>query len=238
MAPQVVEHPRGRVRKLVRSSRTMSTVADAARPSARPVPRAPRPMPSHPPHRRHRLHAQALPARSQCARGLVAAQTRPACLGALRGRGAKGKPAHCTCPDHERSGWTCKHLGALLALGLLPAPKPASAKSKRLHAKNARLAIAEAKALPKEARQHLAEIAPPAPAPSLPEGWQPGGDYASFAAGFRQAVGATSPASAAAAMKSAMGAGSTSTRTRPAIPTCAMAAPGMVFHEHVTTNSC
>ena len=40
----------------------------------------------------------------------------------------KGKPAHCTCPDHERSGWTCKHLGALLALGLLPAPKPASAK--------------------------------------------------------------------------------------------------------------
>ena len=58
----------------------------------------------------------------------------------------KGKPAHCTCPDHERSGWTCKHLGALLALGLLPAPKPATAKAKRLHAKNARLAIAEAKA--------------------------------------------------------------------------------------------
>ena len=102
----------------------------------------------------------------------------------------KGKPAHCTCPDHERSGWTCKHLGALLALGLIPAPKPASAKAKRLHAKNARLAIAEAKALPDEARQHLAEIAPPAPAPSLPEGWQPGGDYPSFAAGFRQAVGA------------------------------------------------
>ena len=102
----------------------------------------------------------------------------------------KGKPAHCTCPDHERSGWTCKHLGALLALGLLPAPKPASARNKRLHAKNARLAIAEAKALPVEARRHLAEIAPPAPAPSLPEGWQPGGDYSSFAAGFREAVGA------------------------------------------------
>ena len=48
----------------------------------------------------------------------------------------------------------------------------------------------------------------------------------------------TSPASAAAATRSAMGAGSTSTRTRPAIPTCAMAAPGMVLHEHVTTKSC
>ena len=151
----------------------------------------------------------------------------------------KGKPAHCTCPDHERSGWTCKHLGALLALGLVPAPKPVTAKAKRLHAKNARLAIAEAKALPKEARQHLAEIAPPAPAPSLPEGWQPGGDYAfvrrRFPPGGHRA---TSPASVAAATRSAMGAGSTSTRTRPAIPTCAMAAPGMVLHEHYITQSC
>ena len=150
----------------------------------------------------------------------------------------KGKPAHCTCPDHERSGWTCKHLGALLALGLIPAPKPATAKAKRLHAKNARLAIAEAKAVPKEARQHLAEIAPPAPAPSLPEGWQPGGDYARSPPASGKPSAPTSPASAAAATRSAMGAGSTSTRTRPAIPPSAMAAPGMVLHEHFTTQSC
>jgi SWIM zinc finger len=100
----------------------------------------------------------------------------------------KGKPARCTCPDHERSGWTCKHIGALTAAGLIPAPKPssASARGRKLHAKNARQAIAEAKALPAEAHRHLAEIAPAAQA--LPEGWQPGGQHPSFAAGFRQAV--------------------------------------------------
>jgi hypothetical protein len=100
----------------------------------------------------------------------------------------KGKPAHCTCPDHERSGWTCKHIGSLTAAGLIPAPKPPSARNRKLHAKNARQAIAEAKALPVEARRHLAEIAPAAQA--LPEGWQPGGQHPSFATGFRQAVSA------------------------------------------------
>ena len=100
----------------------------------------------------------------------------------------KGLPATCTCPDHQESGWTCKHIGALTAAGLIPAPKPSSARGRKLHAKNARQAIAEAKALPVEARRHLAEIAPAAQA--LPEGWQPGGMHPSFAAGFRQAVAA------------------------------------------------
>jgi hypothetical protein len=100
----------------------------------------------------------------------------------------KGKPAHCTCPDHERSGWTCKHISSLTAAGLIPAPKPPSARGRKLHAKDARQAIAEAKALPVEARRHLAEIAPAATA--LPEGWRPGGAHPSFAAGFRRAVGA------------------------------------------------
>jgi SWIM zinc finger len=86
----------------------------------------------------------------------------------------KGKPAACTCPDHERSGWTCKHIGALMAAGLIPAPKPSSARNRKLHAKNARQAIAE-----------VAQ----APVPIImPEGWQPGGQHPSFAAGFRQAV--------------------------------------------------
>jgi hypothetical protein len=103
----------------------------------------------------------------------------------------KGKPAHCTCPDHERSGWTCKHIGALTAAGLIPAPKPASARGRKLHAKNAHQAIAEAQAIPVEARRHLAEIAPPAQA--LPEGWQPGGMHPSYQAGaadFAQGFGA------------------------------------------------
>ena len=105
----------------------------------------------------------------------------------------KGSPARCTCPDHERSGWTCKHIGALTAAGLIPAPKPSSARNRKLHAKNARQAIAEAKG--------------PAPPRSPPPPWRPshqppvrsppkirtrdgrrGGDYARFNAGFDQAV--------------------------------------------------
>ena len=64
---------------------------------------------------------------------------------------------------------------ALAALGPLPRPKaarPVKARTRQIHAKNARQAIAEAKALPVEARRHLAEIAAP-----LPEGWQPGGAH-------------------------------------------------------------
>jgi SWIM zinc finger len=118
----------------------------------------------------------------------------------------KGAPAGCTCPDHEQRGSICKHIIALAALGLVATPKaarPVKARKAplRLHAKNARQAIAEAKALPAEARRHLAEISP-----ALPEGWQPGGMHPSviaarasaapapvpaapsFAAGFRQAV--------------------------------------------------
>jgi SWIM zinc finger len=88
----------------------------------------------------------------------------------------KGAPARCTCPDHEQSGWTCKHISALTAAGLIPAPKPASARNRKLHAKNA--------------RQALAEASRPAPAPvvTTPEGWQTGGDYERFVSGFRTAV--------------------------------------------------
>ena len=155
-----------------------------------PAPRPSRHLPPHHPHRRHGLSPQALGPTAGHPGRLVLRKLGPV-EAVYQVTSPKGRAARCTCPDHERSGWTCKHLGALLALGLIPAPKPASARNKRLHAKNARLAIAEAKALPKEARQHLAEIAPPAPAPSLPEGWQPGGDYhRSFADGFREAVGA------------------------------------------------
>jgi hypothetical protein len=46
----------------------------------------------------------------------------------------KSEPARCTCPDHERSGWTCKHIGALTAAGLIPAPKPPSARKAMIHA--------------------------------------------------------------------------------------------------------
>ena len=113
----------------------------------------------------------------------------------------KGAPAGCTCPDHEQRGSTCKHIMALAALGLLPRPKaarPPKARTRQIHARNARQAIAEAKALPAEARRHLADISP-----RLEEGWVPGGMAAgasatpapapapaapSFAEGFRQAI--------------------------------------------------
>ncbi len=39
---------------------------------------------------------------------------------------AHGHPA-CTCPDHQNRGTRCKHLGALLAAGLLSAPPAAPA---------------------------------------------------------------------------------------------------------------
>ena len=100
----------------------------------------------------------------------------------------KGEPVGCTCPDHEQRGSICKHIMSLAALGLITLPKaarPVKARTKRVHAANARQAIAEAKALPVEARRHLAEIAT-----ALPEGWQPGGAHPSFAVGFRSAVAA------------------------------------------------
>ena len=105
----------------------------------------------------------------------------------------KGAQPGCTCPDHEINKSVCKHIMALAALGLIARPKaarPVKARTRQLHARNARQAIAEAKALPVEARRHLAEMA-------IPEGWQPGGAHPSvfaapaapsFAAGFRQAV--------------------------------------------------
>jgi hypothetical protein len=110
----------------------------------------------------------------------------------------KGAQPGCTCPDHEFNKSVYKHIMALAALGLIAKPKaakPPKARTRQLHAAHARQAIAEAKALPVEARRHLAEISA-----ALPEGWQLGGagaaalaaapalPAASFAAGFRQAV--------------------------------------------------
>jgi hypothetical protein len=123
---------------------------------------------------------------------------------------AKGEDPRCTCPDHEINGAICKHVMALAAAGLIKQPKAArpkpqkapSARALKAHAKNARAAIAEAKALDPAARRHLAAMGPePAPirgtdrraalvgmpraeeleidlaqrAPALPEGWQLGG---------------------------------------------------------------
>jgi hypothetical protein len=112
----------------------------------------------------------------------------------------KGEPVGCTCPDHEQRGSICKHIMALVALGLIPLPKaarPVKARTRKVHAANARQAIAEAKALPAEARRHLAEITPRIN-DRLEEGWVPGGvarasaapapAAPSFAAGFRQAI--------------------------------------------------
>ena len=111
----------------------------------------------------------------------------------------KGEPVGCTCLDHEQRGSLCKHIMALAALGLIALPKaarPPKARTRQIHARNARQAIAEAKALPVEARRHLAEIVGP-----FPEGWQLGGAgraalapaapapaAPSFATGFRSAV--------------------------------------------------
>ena len=134
----------------------------------------------------------------------------------------KGKPAGCTCPDHEHNGLTCKHIMALPAARPHPRPKaarprPSPARARQFHAKNARQAIAEAKALARRGRRHLAEIAPARPSPARGMAARRR-SRASFAAGFRQAVPPTSPASAAAVTKSAMAAGGNSTSRSAAIP--------------------
>ena len=71
----------------------------------------------------------------------------------------KGKQPACTCPDHEIRGATCKHIGALKALGLIPGRKARPAAARRSHARR------------------LAETPAAAPAPA-----------GAFATGFRSAV--------------------------------------------------
>jgi SWIM zinc finger len=79
-----------------------------------------------------------------------------------------GRETHCTCPDHQINGATCKHIMALRALTLLPRP--------------------QAQAAPAKAP------APPVPQPTarIEEGWEPGGraeaPAPSPADGFREAV--------------------------------------------------
>jgi len=106
---------------------------------------------------------------------------------------ARGEQPGCTCPDHELSGATCKHVMALAALGLVRRPRaarPTKARSLKAHAKSARAALAETraafaevKALAPAERRHLAEVAAP-----LPEGWVPGGAAAAYAQDLRSAV--------------------------------------------------
>ena len=84
---------------------------------------------------------------------------------------ARGEQPGCTCPDHEISGATCKHVMALAALGLVRRPRaarPKKARSLKAHARSAKVAIAETraafaevKALAPADRRHLAEVAAP-----------------------------------------------------------------------------
>ena len=168
-------HPRGLVRKLSWSKRPMATVADAAR----PVGAAPPPVR----HgicrltiRIHNTEYRLRPCPPEA--GILAAWSlrkigtdRPARYIVTA---PKGMPARCTCPDHERSGWTCKHLGALTAAGLIPGPKPPKARTDLPGPR------------PPDSRQECPPSHRPGaghrrirpvslPADHLPEGWQPGG---------------------------------------------------------------
>jgi hypothetical protein len=48
---------------------------------------------------------------------------------------AKGQAPACTCPDYRINGAVCKHIGALVALGLIPGRKPRPAAARRAHAR-------------------------------------------------------------------------------------------------------
>ena len=146
----------------------MSTVADAARPVG-----APRP-PS--------VTACAVSPSASAARTTRSGPARPArssrpgrCGNSTRTprRAYVVAAAPRASPPIARARTTSVRLDVQAPRGTAgPRPAPGHAQARlrqggRLHAKNARLAIAEAKALPAEARRHLAEIAPPAePAPS------------------------------------------------------------------------
>jgi hypothetical protein len=91
----------------------------------------------------------------------------------------KGRPAGCTCPDHEINGAVCKHIGALRALGLIPGRKARRAAARRSHAR--RLAGPPAEA--------------PAPVPSAPA---PAPARGPVAAGYARATRAAVAAIAGA----------------------------------------
>ena len=145
----------------------MSIVADAAHPSAQ----AASPV-------RHGLcrltlriggtdyTAQALPARSQCPRGLVAATDKPHSISAFVVAAPKGEPARTRARTmSNRAGRASTTFGALLALGLLRSAQVRLRQEQEAACQECPPGDGRSKSIPKEARQHLAEIAPPAPAP-------------------------------------------------------------------------
>jgi hypothetical protein len=79
----------------------------------------------------------------------------------------KGAQPACTRPDCSISGATCKHIGALKALGLMPGRKARPAAARRSHARR------------------LAEASAPVPAPAQAPARRTAG---AFSAGFGRAV--------------------------------------------------
>ena len=70
----------------------------------------------------------------------------------------KGRPPACTCPDHEINGAVCKHIGALMALGLIPGRKARPAAARRSHARR----LAERPRPPRPRRPARPVRSPPA----------------------------------------------------------------------------
>ena len=141
MAPRVLPiTPRGPVRQLYWSSRPMATVASPPCPAC-----------AAPPPVRHgtcRLtlqiggteysppsHARARGASGSSGPSRILDPHRPVVHYSVAL--PKGEPAGCTCPDHEQRGSICKHIMALVALGLPPRPKaarPVKARTRQVHA--------------------------------------------------------------------------------------------------------
>ena len=158
----------------------------------RPAPRPSRHLPPDHPHRRHGLPPPPLPARAGHPRRLGRCGSSDHDSARYIVTAPKGQPARCTCPDHERSGWTCKHIGALTAAGLIPGPsRQARTVSPPAPASCTPRMPARPSPRPRPCRRSPPPPRGDRPHPqALPEGWQPGGAHPSFAAGFRQAVAA------------------------------------------------
>ena len=169
----------------------MATVADAAR----PVGAAPAPRPSR--HCRLTIRIGGMdyrlrpcPPEPGILAAWVAPQARIARLGPLLRRRPQGpaRPLHLPGSRAIRAG---------RASTSAPSPPPASSPAEPKPSPSRPQPQAPRQECPPGHRPGQAIVesrrpAPPAPAPALvpPEGWEPGGDHPSFAAGFRQAVSA------------------------------------------------
>ena len=148
-------HPRGRVRQLLGACEPWPVYHLRRARRRGPAHRPSRHLPPHGAHQGHRLPSAPMPAPEGFKVVWTLRKIDSGTTATYTVAHPKGAQPGCTCPDHKINKSVFKHIMALAALGLIARPKaarPVKARTRQLHARNARQAIAEAKALPVEAQ--------------------------------------------------------------------------------------